>query len=85
VELWRWWTPPDVAGAGDVAQFRLLSVQYRAMVWTVLLVCERCAVMGVEGSEEGTCAVVPYGAVPVELWMLVFGFCRRDVPVQHAM
>jgi hypothetical protein len=39
VELWRWWTPLDVAATR--AQFRLLSVQYRAMVWTVLLVCDR--------------------------------------------
>jgi hypothetical protein len=85
VELWRWWTPPDVAGAGDVAQFRRLSVKYRAMVWTVLLVCERCAVMREEGGEGGTGAVVPYGEVPVELWMLIFGFCRRDVPVEHAL
>jgi hypothetical protein len=38
VELWRWWTPPDVAG-----HFRRLSVQYRAMVRTVLLACERHA------------------------------------------
>jgi hypothetical protein len=75
-----------VAGAGDVAQFRRLSVQYRAMVWTVLLVCERCVAMGeVGGDERGTGAVVPYGAVPVDLWMLIFEICRRDVPVQHAM
>jgi hypothetical protein len=26
---------------------------------------------------------VPCGAVPVELWMLIFGFVRRDVPVQY--
>jgi hypothetical protein len=56
-------------------------VQYRAMVWTVLLACERCAAMG----EEGTGALTPCGEVPVELWMLIFGFCRRDVPVQHAL
>jgi hypothetical protein len=48
-----------------------------------MLGCERCAVMGGGWSEEGTGAVVLYGAV--ELWMLVFGFCRRDVPVHHAM
>jgi hypothetical protein len=36
------------------------------------------------GGEEGTGALTPYGEVPVELWMLIFGFCRRDVPVQHA-
>jgi hypothetical protein len=55
------------------------------MVWTVLLVCERHAAMGEEGGEEGTGALTPCGEVPVELWMLIFGFCRRDVPVQHAL
>jgi hypothetical protein len=86
VELWRWWTPPDVAGdVGNVAQFRLLSVQYRVMVWTILLVCERhAASFGGWGEkiEDGRIvALAPYGAVPVELWMLIFGFYRRDAPV----
>jgi hypothetical protein len=81
VELWRWWTPPDVAGAGDVAKFRLLSAKYRAAVWTVLLVCERCAAM--EEADGEAAEVVPCGAVPVELWMLIFGFVRRNVPVQQ--
>jgi hypothetical protein len=90
VELWRWWTPPDVAGdTGDLAQFRLLSAEYRSVVWTILLVCERYAVMRVDeevgGSGDGTVAVAPYGEVPVELWMLIFGFYQRDVPVQHML
>jgi hypothetical protein len=34
---------------------------------------------------KGAGAVVPYGAVPVELLMLIFGLCRRDVPVQLAV
>jgi hypothetical protein len=71
VELWRWWTPPDMFSEVDgMSQFRSLSVRYRAMVWTVLLVCERHAV-----------AMSPYGEVPVDLLMLIIGFCRRDVPV----
>jgi hypothetical protein len=170
VELWRWWTPPDVAGAGDVAQFRLLSMHYRAAVWTLLLICERCAAGLIEDeaeggrggdtvvpyamgggeededdlggredegawyfvpdvvgqrsvsrltAEEGIASFTPlmseqgrgvgagagacgcymdiappqmidheigvYGEVPMELWMLIFGFCRRDVPVQHTL
>jgi hypothetical protein len=39
---------------------------------------------GEGGGAGGTGAVLPYGEVPVELWMLIFGFCRRDAPVQHA-
>jgi hypothetical protein len=84
LELWLWWTPPDVAGdMGDVEQFKLLSVQYRAMVWSVLLACERhAASFRDEEGGEGVVAVAALcGAVPVELWMLIFGFCRRDVPV----
>jgi hypothetical protein len=57
IELWRWWTPPDAAGAGEVAQFRLLSAKYRATVWTVLLICERCAAMESADNEEGTVAL----------------------------
>jgi hypothetical protein len=33
--------------------------------------------------EEALVVPYMYGAVPVELWMLIFGFCERDVPVQH--
>jgi hypothetical protein len=84
VELWRWWTPPDVA-CGATHQFHRLTASYRAAVWTVLLVGERHAngEAAVEGGDGGGVAAVPYGAVPVEIWMLIFGFVRRDVPVQH--
>jgi hypothetical protein len=76
--------------AGEVAQFRLLSMEYRAAVWTVLLVCERCAADAERGGRGfagvtwmDKVAAAPYGEVPIELWMLIFGFCRRNVPVQH--
>jgi hypothetical protein len=74
LDLWRWWSLPDIAGN---LNFKRLSLQYREMVWTVLLVCERYA------GENGS--VVIYGEVPVEMWMLIFGFCRRDVSMQYHM
>jgi hypothetical protein len=85
MELWRWWTPPDVAGGGATHHFHRLSGRYQAAVWTVLLVGERSAASIAKGDADGTVAVVPYGAVPVEIWMLIFGFCRRDVPMEHVV
>jgi hypothetical protein len=87
VGLWRWWTPPDVACGGPRHQFHRLSTNYRATVWTMLLVGERYAALVGTGVCVGRSmiAVVPYGSVPVELWMLVFGFVRRDVPVRHTL
>jgi hypothetical protein len=74
MELWRWWTPPDVVSADPAHQFHRLSPGYRAAVWTVLLVCERHA----DSVGRGGTAV-PYGEVPVELWMLIFGFYKRSI------
>jgi hypothetical protein len=78
------WMPPDVAGEGNLTQFMVLSASYRRAVWTVLLVCERHAAACVgEGWHDGGEAVLPYGVVHVEIWMLMFGFCRRNVSVQR--
>jgi hypothetical protein len=79
LDLWQWWTLPDVSGYFN---FKRLSLQYREMVRTVLLVCERYACEN--GSVENG-SVVIYGEVPVEMWMLIFGFCRRDVSMQYRM
>jgi hypothetical protein len=64
VHLLKWWTPPDVD-----SQFRLLSRQYRDVVWNSLLAFERY-----EKTE-----MFPYCEVPIEIWMLIFGFMKRDV------
>ena len=64
VHLLKWWTPPDVD-----SQFRLLSRQYRDVVWNSLLAFER---------HEKT-EMFPYCEVPIDIWMLIFGFMKRDV------
>jgi hypothetical protein len=75
VLLWRWYSPP-ISGNGYVVQFRSLSREYKSTVWVVLLICERFA-------SDNASAIVPYGEIPIEIWMMIFGFYRRDLPATH--
>jgi len=66
LELWRWWSPPDI---------EIPSHKYHLMLWTALLVSERHSV-----TEESNPLYI-VSEVPQEIWMIIFEFCKRDVPV----
>ena len=76
LKLWQWWSSPDV-GCGKTP-FKCLSKQYRDMVWSVLLVCEH----HYGNDMDGINTLLPYGQAPIEIWMMIFGFCKRSIKVE---
>lgn len=78
IQLWQYWTSPDVACG--VEHFKLQSMQYRQMVWNILLVFERYSKPSDEDKE-----IESYSDVSIDVCMLIFEFCRRDVPDRYKL